>query len=53
MSVGRHGGKTLTLEIQSTRRKTYPCATLSTTNPKLTEPGVNPGLLGEWMALTA
>jgi hypothetical protein len=36
----------LTGENQSTRRKTCPSATLSTTNPTLTDPGSNPGLRG-------
>jgi hypothetical protein len=37
----------LTGENQSTRRKTCPSATLSTTNPTWTDPGSNPGLRGE------
>jgi hypothetical protein len=37
----------LTRENRSTRRKTCPSATLSTTNPTLTDPGSNPGLRGE------
>jgi hypothetical protein len=36
----------LTGENISTRRKTCPSATLSTTNPKFTNPGSNPGLRG-------
>jgi hypothetical protein len=36
----------LTGENQSTRRKTWPSATLSTTNPTWTEPGSNPDLPG-------
>jgi hypothetical protein len=34
----------LTGENRSTVGKTYPSATLSTTNPTLTDPGSNPGL---------
>jgi hypothetical protein len=37
----------LTGENRSTRGKTYPSATLSTTNPTWTDPGSNPGLCGE------
>jgi hypothetical protein len=37
----------LTGENRSTRRKTCPSATLSTTNPTWTDPGSNPGLRGE------
>jgi hypothetical protein len=37
----------LTRENRSTRRKTYPSDTLSTTNPTWTNPGSNPGLRGE------
>jgi hypothetical protein len=37
----------LTGEHRSTRGKTYPSATLSTTNPTWTDPGSNPGLRGE------
>jgi hypothetical protein len=37
---------TLTGENRSTRRKTSPSATLSTTNPTWHEPGSNPGLRG-------
>jgi hypothetical protein len=36
----------LTWENRSTRGKTCPCATLSTTNPTWTNPGSNPGLRG-------
>jgi hypothetical protein len=36
----------LTVENQSTREKTCPSATLSTTNPTWTDPGSNPGLRG-------
>ena len=36
----------LTGEYRSTPRKTCPNATLSTTNPKYTEQGSNPGLRG-------
>jgi hypothetical protein len=38
---------TLTGENRSTRGKTCPCATLSTTNPIWTDPVSNPGLRGE------
>jgi hypothetical protein len=41
------GGMTLTGESRSTRSKTYPSATLSTTNPTWTDPGANQGLRGE------
>jgi hypothetical protein len=34
-------------ENQSIRGRTCPSATLSTTNPTLTDPGSNPGLRGE------
>jgi hypothetical protein len=37
----------LTGKNRSTRGKTCPSATLSTTNPKWTDPGSNPGLRGE------
>ena len=37
----------LTGENRSTRGKTCPSATLSTTNPTWTRPGLNPGLRGE------
>jgi hypothetical protein len=40
----------LTGENRSTRRKTCPSATLSTTNPTWTDPGSNPGLRGERLA---
>jgi hypothetical protein len=36
----------LTGENRSTRRKSCPSATLSTTNPTWTDPGSNPGLRG-------
>jgi hypothetical protein len=36
----------LTGENRSSRRKTCPSATSSTTNPICTEPGSNPGLCG-------
>jgi hypothetical protein len=36
----------LTGEDRSTRRKTCPSATLSTTNPTWSDPGSNPGLRG-------
>jgi hypothetical protein len=41
------GGMILTGENRITRRKTRSCATLSTTNPILIDPGANPGLRGE------
>jgi hypothetical protein len=37
----------LTEENRSTREKTCPSATLSTTNPTWIDPGSNPGLRGE------
>jgi hypothetical protein len=37
----------LTGENRSTRGKTYPSATISTSNPTWTDPGSNPGLRGE------
>jgi hypothetical protein len=37
----------LTGENQSTQGKPFPSATLSTTNPTLAEPGLNPGLRNE------
>jgi hypothetical protein len=37
----------LTGENRSTRGKTCPSATLSTTNPTRTDPGSNPGLRDE------
>jgi hypothetical protein len=37
----------LTGEIRSTRGKTCPSDTLSTTNPTWTDPGSNPRLCGE------
>jgi hypothetical protein len=37
----------LTGENRSTRGETYPSATLCTTNPTWTDPGLNPGLRGE------
>jgi hypothetical protein len=40
----------LTRKNRSTRRKTCPSATLSTTNPAYTDPGWNPGLRGERLA---
>jgi hypothetical protein len=39
-----------TRENRSTRVKTCPSATLSTTNPTWTDPGSNPGLRGERQA---
>jgi hypothetical protein len=36
----------LTGENRSTREKTCPSATVSTTNPTRTDPGSNPGLRG-------
>jgi hypothetical protein len=41
------GGMNLTGENGSTRRKTCPRATLSTTNPTWTNPGSNPGFRGD------
>ena len=41
------GGMKLRGENRITQRKTYPSATLSTTNPTWTDPGSNPGLRGE------
>jgi hypothetical protein len=40
----------LTGEKRSTRRKTCPSATLSTTNPTWTDPESNPGFRGERLA---
>jgi hypothetical protein len=40
----------LTGENRSTRGKTCPSATLSTTNPTWTDPGLSPGLRGERLA---
>jgi hypothetical protein len=40
------GGMTLTGETLSTRGKTCPSTTLSTTNPTWSDPGMNPGLRG-------
>jgi hypothetical protein len=40
----------LTGEDRSTRGKTCPSATLSTTNPAWTDPGSNPGLRGGRLA---
>jgi hypothetical protein len=37
----------LTGENQSTRGKSCPSATLCTTNPTWTDPGLNPGLRGD------
>jgi hypothetical protein len=37
----------LTGENGSTRRKTCPSATVSTTNPKWNDPGSNPGIRGD------
>jgi hypothetical protein len=42
-----HLGMKLTGKNRGTRRKTCPSATLSTTNPTCTDPGLNPGLRGE------
>jgi hypothetical protein len=47
MSLESDGGIILTGENRSTRRKTCPSATLSTTNPTRIDPGANPGLRGE------
>jgi hypothetical protein len=44
--VMEHGGMKLTGENRSTRRKTCPSATLSTTNSTWTDPGSNPGFRG-------
>jgi hypothetical protein len=41
MSMESHGGMILTAEIQRTRRGTFPGATLSTTNPTWTDPGLH------------
>jgi hypothetical protein len=53
MSMERHGGMIVIGENQRTQRKACPNATLSTTNPKLIDPGVNPGLRGERLQLTS
>jgi hypothetical protein len=45
--VMEHQWKETDGENRSTRRKTCPSATLSTTNPTWTGPGSNPGLRGE------
>jgi hypothetical protein len=37
----------VTGENQRTQRKTYPSATLSTTNPTWTDPGANPGVCSD------
>jgi hypothetical protein len=42
-----HGGMILSGGNRRTRRKNYPSATLSTTNPTWTDLGANPGLRGE------
>jgi hypothetical protein len=47
MSLESDGGMILTEDNRRTRRKTYPSATFSTTNPTCTDPGANPGLRGE------
>jgi hypothetical protein len=47
MSMECHGGMILTGENRITRSKTYPIATLFTTNPTWTDPGAIPGLRGE------
>jgi hypothetical protein len=47
MSMESHGEMILTGEKRRIRRKSYPSATLSITNPTWTDPGVNPDLHGE------
>jgi hypothetical protein len=47
MNMESHGGIILTGEKRRIRRKSYPSATLSITNPTWTDPGVNPDLHGE------
>jgi hypothetical protein len=47
MSLESGGGMILTGENRRTLRKTYPIATLSTTNPTWIDPVANPGLRGE------
>jgi hypothetical protein len=47
MSLERDGGMILTGENRRTRRKTFPSATLSTTNLTWIDPDANPGLCGE------
>jgi hypothetical protein len=42
-----HGGMILKGENRRTQRKTFPCANLSATNPRWTDPGTNQGLSGE------
>jgi hypothetical protein len=44
MSTENPGGMMLAREDRRTRRRTYPSATLSTTNPAGTDPSTNPGL---------
>jgi hypothetical protein len=46
-SLESDGGMILTGENRTTRRKTCPSATLSTTNPTWIDPGANPGLRGK------
>jgi hypothetical protein len=46
----KHGGMVLTGENQRTCRKSCPSATLSTTNPTQTDPGMKLGLHGERVA---
>jgi hypothetical protein len=49
-AIYEHGGKwwnDIDRENGRTRRKPCPSATLSTTNPTWTDPGMNPGLHGE------
>jgi hypothetical protein len=48
--VWSNGGMMLTVGKRRTRRKTWPSATLSNTNPKCTQTGVNPDLGGERQA---
>jgi hypothetical protein len=47
MRVEDYGGKLLTGKNVRIRRKTYPIANFSTTNPKQTDPDANPRLHGE------
>jgi hypothetical protein len=47
MSLESDGGMILTGENRTTRRKTCPSATLSTTNPTWTDLGAKPGIRGE------
>jgi hypothetical protein len=47
MSLESDSGMILTGDNRRIRRKTYPIATLPTTNPTWIDPGANPGLCGE------